>query len=295
MKVISQILPEIELQIKNYSKNIHSYIQEVVNTIENHLGNGSIQAIILFGSLAYGDPAKISDIDLLILIRDGFSNRDIRKLEPHLEKLEIIFNLAPTPKRIDQYLLRALNFTTGMFKSYFICQLSAWKNQKFTKIFRTAPLFSEILAPKHLVIESVKKRAKIIWAKKHVNPLKLQKLKISRFELIKSLAMCSIMAIGSTFLLIIDEKYVKYQLEAFKWAYRASHYYLFQTIVDFPSISKDLNQIGYHSKTFHRFLQLRHNPKIDLIFTLHLLLEILKIHIFSLKNKKIQLNNQNIL
>ena len=76
MKVTPQILPEIELQIRNYSKNIHSYIQEVVNTIENHLGNGSIQAIILFGSLAYGDPTKISDIDLLILIRDEFSNRD---------------------------------------------------------------------------------------------------------------------------------------------------------------------------------------------------------------------------
>ncbi len=81
----------INLQISHLPKKIQAYIKEIVGTTEALLGRDSISAVLLFGSAVYSlnQFDKISDVDLLVIVKDSISNHKIKEIRPILTGIVI--------------------------------------------------------------------------------------------------------------------------------------------------------------------------------------------------------------
>ena len=72
--------------LKNMNHELSGELNQVVQNIRNKI---SVKQIILFGSYAYGNPRKDSDIDLCVITEDGR-----RKIEIILDIQESVYKTA---------------------------------------------------------------------------------------------------------------------------------------------------------------------------------------------------------
>lgn len=290
-RIVSQIFASIdesvasEIRFPHQKRNIQDYIQEIIATAEALLGKNSIEAVALFGSAIYDVMTHHSDIDLLIIVSNSISKKEIRRIEPFLGAIEIKHNFAVEEKRLDSRITHVVNEITGMFCSHFICRLEDWNNQKFSHIFNTSPLVTKLLAPEHIVLESMKKSAQILYGKIELNE-KFERF--SPFQLIKSLIMCLILAISSIFILPINYENMKYCLEAYKWSLRSCCYYLYHEAWPLHDVVHLYKRSSILNGFLLNFLYLRKHPWLDLRFALRLPWQIIKLHILTMKYKRCQ-------
>lgn len=57
-------------------------IRQIVDRVKEHLANlypGRIKRVILYGSHARGEPARDSDVDLLVLVDESLNPSEVRK------------------------------------------------------------------------------------------------------------------------------------------------------------------------------------------------------------------------
>jgi predicted nucleotidyltransferase len=95
--------------MSNVPKNIENIIQDVINGINNLLGD-RVKKIILYGSYARGDYNKNSDIDIMILTDCNFEEielyRDVISDFVYDIELETGYIISPVIKNIDKYTSR---------------------------------------------------------------------------------------------------------------------------------------------------------------------------------------------
>ena len=274
------------LQISHLSQKIQSYIREIVGTTEALLGKNSIYAVMLFGSASNSQNTKISDVDLMVIVKDSINERRIKEISPILTGIVIKHRYRNYSNVWHAKMLHIIEKSTGMFCSYFITRISSWNENNFTKIFSTNPILTHLLAPHKIVLDSMKQGTTVLYQKinEEIN-LKPIRDSYPKTQLIKSLILNLMMSLGTLFILFLSKKNVKYMLEAIKWSIRSCDFYLDEVINPLSIIVKKYQKLGIKGEFLQKFLELRKNPARDLIFCLKVPYNVLKIHLITLKKK----------
>jgi predicted nucleotidyltransferase len=268
------------LNLRGLSDHVTHYIQDVVYLMEKRLGKGLIHGVILFGSVVQNQTVNHSDVDLLLLVDNNVNSQQISQIRGWISAVEIKHGYAEYPQNIFAQILRIVEASTGMYRSHFIARIEDWNLGRFTEIFNTNWLFTKLLAPENLVLNSVIMGSRIIYGPttllSHIFP-------ISHFEIIKSFLMTFIIAISVLVILPLNPIYMKYALEALKWAFRAGYFYLFGKSDQFNLILQKFRSLGISSNDIDKFFVLRQNIHRDYPFAFTILWLILKIHILCLR------------
>jgi predicted nucleotidyltransferase len=244
------------------------------------LGKGTVTAVAMFGSATYDTLTHHSDIDLLIVVSNQISNRQIRKIEPILKAIEIKHNFALHEKRLDKRITQVIDRMTGMFCSHFICRREAWNRQKFSQIFNVSGLLSRILAPNRIVLDSMKSGARLLYGDLNLEP---NTWNYPKTQLIKSLNLTFLLSLGTIFLLPLNKTYMCYALEAYKWSLRSCCYFLFREAWPLSNIVSLFKKYEITNGFLDRFLFLRKHCILDWKFALKLPWKIIKLHITTIK------------
>jgi len=294
-EVDNRIKNEIKSQLENLSTQSRNYINDIVVLINKEIGINKILSIILFGSqrAASKEFTEVSDCDLLIIFKDRVSNRHIREIEKYFIALEIKHNFREFNFKLVNKLLSVVQQTTGMFISHFLTKRKYWEDAKFHKIFNVNKFFSKLFAPRKIVLCSVIDNSNILYGK-DLRDITLKRVSIPPFDMIKSTAMNLMISLFSIIIIPFKKlKPMKYQLEAVKWALRASNYYSFEDSEPLEKLVKRFMLLEKmtinkrHARMFYkRFLDLRKEPRMDIGFMLRCPLRILKIHVKGILFKK---------
>lgn len=292
-RIFSRVFPNpnqsvcASLELTRYPLRVQNYIRETIGTTEAFLGKGCIDSVILFGSTAQCQCEAISDVDLLIIVKNNITDERLKKLEPILKALEI-------KHEYDQYstnwvtaILHVVEKTTGMFVSHFVCQREKWEKNEFSLVFNTNRLMTFFLAPEKLVFESMKDGAVALYgnALDSYKPVKT----FSFMQLFKSLMMDLTISIGTLAILVLRRKNIKYALESFKWALRSGYTYMYKKTGRVHEIAKKFVQLGLNKIYMKKFLFLRHqlDANLDYQFAFLLPYYILKVHVLSFAYRKV--------
>ena len=294
----NNILKEIHSKTECMNTQSKNYINDAVAIIKREIGIDGIVSIILFGSQLYlnenqNESTKISDCDLLIIFKDRVSNNLIRKVDRYFVALEYKHNFRKENTNLVNCIVSFINQTTGMFVSHFLTKRKHWENGIFHKIFNVNKIISNILAPKKIVLCSVLINSDILYGLDLREGVKTG-IKISLLDMIKSICMNLIISFFVIPLSLLKSfNSPKYQLEAVKWALKASNYYVFDDsksldaiIKRFISLEKSDRNKRRAEKFYRKFLNLRKNPSLDLGFTLQSPFRIIKIHLLGIQRAR---------
>lgn len=287
---------EIKEHTHDLAPQSRDYIRDVVKIVQRKVRLSKILSIIIFGSQRkeQKENTPISDCDLLIIFEDSVTNWLIRQMEKYLISLEIRHDFRDYNNSFLKKVLGVIQQTTGMFVSNFLTRKNYWEDAKFSRIFQVNIFFSKLFAPRKIVLSSVIDNSNVLYGK-DLRDIVKEKIHIPPVEIIKSTIMNLMISLFSIFITPFKSlDPMKYQLEAVKWALRASNYYSFkdskslEVICDrFMKLEKN-RYFRRHSQMFYRrFLNLRKHPRIDIGFLLRCPFRILKIHIKGIYFSKI--------
>jgi hypothetical protein len=296
IEINRRIKSEIESKLKDIQKRPRDYINDIVVLINREIGINKILSIILFGSqrtVHEMENTAVSDCDLLIIFKDRVSNRHIREIEKYFIALEIKHNFRELDDKFTKKLLAVLQSSTGIFISHFLTKRKYFEAATFHKIFGVNKFFSRFFAPRTIVLASVIDNSSILYGE-DLRDIVKKKIKIPTFDMVKSATMNLIISLFSIAILPFRSlKSVKYQLEAIKWALRASNYYSFEDSISLEKITDRFSTYVNPEKVrnakdfFKEFIELRKNPKKDIYFMLKSPVRIIKIHLKGILFKKI--------
>ncbi|MBD3353280.1 MAG: hypothetical protein GF364_17500 [Candidatus Lokiarchaeota archaeon] len=275
-------------KIVDLPEEICPYLHDINRMIQSQIGFENIYTIILFGSYAREDHTKNSDIDLLIVIKDQFFSEHSKSFREKLEKISLGIELKHGLKfQRTGYITAVLNVvekTTGMFVSHFICSKSDWENQIFHKIFNVNHFLSSLIAPGDIVLKNMSKSYMILYKEQKTPDIKQS---ISFIQLLKSLIMTELIAVGSIVIFPLWNNIVKYSLESFKWSIRNSYLYLFDKHASMKSMRNFFTKTAISQGFFDKFLRLRHKFERDVKFALRCPFEIIKTYFAAIRYKKV--------
>ena len=265
-----------------------AYIVELVHACEKLFGKEAINQVLLFGSLANAHlhPAQSfenSDVDLIIIFSDSHvSHHQIHQREDIFKAIEIKYELAKYPYSIVSKILRVVEKTTGMYTSHFLCLQSDWDKRNFSKIFSTYRIFTKILAPINLVLDSVKSNTFTIYKNGVLDASSHGKnTSYSSLEVLKSTIMNLILYFGGITMLPFGPHNFRYILESYKWSLRASYFIIFKKQDPLPKIVEFFKKEGIRPDTLKRLCHHRNSKKPSLLdwrFIIKVPGEIIKIH-----------------
>lgn len=278
--------------INNQSSN---YIRDIITLINKEIGINKILSILLFGSQRVKNEtsSKLSDCDLLIIFKDRVSNHHIKEMEKYFFALEIKHKFREFSKHISKKVLGVINQTTGIFVSHFLTKRKYWEDTIFHKIFRVNKVFSYIFAPRNIVLGNILINSSILYGddlREDIRP----KIQITIQEMFRSTVMnlmISLFSLAISFLKNLNSP--KYQLEAIKWALKASNYYCFRDSVNLNKITERF--ISFErpksqkkaTRFFSKFLELRKFPRNNMNFMIRCPIRIIKIHTKAILFKKL--------
>ncbi|MHA2281255.1 MAG: hypothetical protein ACXAC5_10415 [Promethearchaeota archaeon] len=295
----------LEENLNGINQQSRNYIKDIITLINKEVGINKVLSIILFGSqrAQCSDSTAVSDCDLLIIFKDRVSNHHIREMEKYFIALEFKHNFRKFSKKLSKKILGVISQTTGIFVSHFLTKKKYWEGGNFHKIFRVNRVFSAAFAPRNIVLGNVLSNSTNLYGDDLRSKLK-PKIQITFLEMIKS----TIMNLMISFFSIIISLFrkldpTKYQLEAIKWALKASNFYCFRDAEDlgvikerFISFEKPRSQ-KRAEKFYTKFMNLRKAPLDDMNFMLRCPIRIIKIHLKAITHHKLvnrRLNSQNL-
>ncbi len=273
----------MESDFRSLPPGVRKYLGEAFSLLFSYLGERSVVGLYLFGSALGGEFSASSDFDFLVVLGDGVTVKQIERVKSLLEGLEIKHGLREEKFSILGKVLRAIERSTGMFESHFVCRKKDLLRADFPRIFNTSPLMSKLLAPSPIVLGSVLSRIKRLYGEDLHQKVAIPKA--TPFTIIKSLAMNLLLSLFSLILYPFSSRANKYEMEAAKWSIMASYYYLKKRGYTLTQAAKHFTKLGISKTYLKRLLQLRNNYHNDIHFGLATPLQILKIHTKTLKQK----------
>jgi len=182
-----------------------------------------------------------------------------------------------------------------MFVSHFLTKKTYFERGIFHKIFSVNKILSDIFAPKKIILSSVVDNSSVLWGE-DLRELVKDKVEIEPYDMIKSITMNLLISLLSILFSPLKVFKSKYQLEAVKWALRASNYYAFEDSISLETIIRRFTLIekskGYKRRAirfYTRFLELRKDPHTDINFSLRCPFRIIKIHLKGILFKKMMI------
>ncbi|MFQ5978176.1 MAG: nucleotidyltransferase domain-containing protein [Candidatus Heimdallarchaeota archaeon] len=182
-----------------------------------------VSSIILFGSYATKQNKQISDLDLLIVMKDSVDRETLHKISRNLRWLEQAVGLVKPPKGSER-VLRAIEVKTGMFVCHFLCRRRDFINWRFARVFSLSRFFAKLLAPGDLVRMGFQASAITIVGEDLLSKIPHQKPRPT--QLLKSCSMNLLHAMGSLLIGILSSRATIYSMEAVKWSLFSSYTYI---------------------------------------------------------------------
>ncbi len=195
-------------------KRANNYLQSLLKI--SRLFRDDIQSVILFGSHARNMQTPLSDVDVLLVLKQR-DKRIISQLTALLRELEFKFEYAKKPNNILENFLNYLNIATGMFRSWFICSIDVLVYNDFAKITGTNKLIGKIFVPSKLILYNIKNEGRVIYGEsdflnKIPGVLKDEPQPIRSFILNEIISVCALVIAPFT------NMSLNYSLEAIKWS-----------------------------------------------------------------------------
>ncbi|MFX0001687.1 MAG: hypothetical protein ACFE9Q_13605 [Candidatus Hodarchaeota archaeon] len=286
----------ISNKLNGINKQSRNYIKDIIKLINREVGVNKVLSILLFGSQrakSSEEVTKVSDCDLLVIFKNRVSNRHIKEIEKYFIALEIKHNFREYSKNLSKKILGVVNQTTGIFMSHFLTKKKYWEDVIFHKIFRVNKVFSSIFAPRNIVLGNILINSSILYGedlREDIRP----NIQITFQEMFRSTVMnlmICLFSLAISFLRNLNP--TKYQLEAIKWALKASNYYCYRDSKDLKNITKRFilfekpKSQQKAQKFFSEFLQLRRMPRNNMNFMIRCPLRIVKIHAKAITFKKL--------
>lgn len=284
----------IEENLRDINEQSRNYIKDILILVNKEIGINKILSMILFGSQrAKSEVTEVSDCDLLIIFKDRVSNHHIKEIEKYFIALEIKHKFREYNTKLTKKILGVIQQTTGIFVSHFLTKRKYWEEGNFHKIFRVNKVFSAAFAPRNIVLGNVLSNSTTLYGDDLRDKLR-SKLRITFIEMIKS----TIMNLMISFFSIIISLFrkldpTKYQLEAIKWALKASNFYCYRDAKTLETITKRF--ISFEKPRFQKraqrfyskFINLRKAPHEDMNFMLRCPIRIVRIHLKAIAYQKL--------
>ncbi len=257
-----------------------SYLHDVIQLLENFLKNRLI-SIIIFGSLVKGYSTKVSDADILIIISNDCTKKEVSYLHRLMMSYEIKYHYLIPPKGIVSRILYSVDKSTGMFISHFITREKDFLKGSFAKTFQVNRFLAKVLAPNEIVYGSVICRAQILYGEDLIRKAKVPN--VSSIQLFKNLLMNTFTSFAALFIYPLTKRATLYEMESAKWGFLGAYYYIHHDSPPLPT----LLQFFLDQKISTRYLKiwaaLRKNYKQDPRFGLLTPINLLKMHLAVLK------------
>jgi len=284
----------IEENLRDINEQSRNYIKDILILVNKEIGINKIVSMILFGSQrAKSEVTEVSDCDLLIIFKDRVSNHHIKEIEKYFIALEIKHKFREYNTKLTKKILGVIQLTTGIFVSHFLTKRKYWEEGNFHKIFRVNRVFSAAFAPRNIVLGNVLSNSTTLYGDDLRDNLR-SKLQITFIEMIKS----TIMNLMISFFSIVISLFrkldpTKYQLEAIKWALKASNFYCYRDAETLETITKRF--ISFEKPRFQKraqrfyskFINLRKSPLEDMNFMLRCPIRIVRIHLKAIAYQKL--------
>ena len=284
----------MEENLRDINEQSRNYIKDILTLVNKEIGINKILSMILFGSQrAKSEVTEVSDCDLLIIFKDRVSNHHIKEIEKYFIALKIKHKFREYNTKLTRKILGVIQQTTGIFVSHFLTKRKYWEEGNFHKIFRVNRVFSAAFAPRNIVLGNVLSNSTTLYGDDLRDKLR-SKLRITFIEMIKS----TIMNLMISFFSIIISLFrkldpTKYQLEAIKWALKASNFYCYRDAETLETITKRF--ISFERPRFQKraqrfyskFIHLRKAPLEDMNFMLRCPLRIVRIHLKAIAYQKL--------
>lgn len=265
---------------------VHNYLSDVLRLAARHFGENHIISGVLFGSHAKKQASVVSDCDTLIVVDNSVKRSQIRKARPDFYALEIKYSFNEKKEKFIGGILRSVEATTGMFKSFFICKEKDIDRQDFARMFSLNYFFAKILAPSKLVLGSLGKSAKVFYGEDLIN--KINNIDPPAGHFLKNLATTILISLSSSLIMPVTPKRdARYHLEAIKWALNGGYFYLFKSSPTLSKILRTFIKLKIIPLKFaQRFQFLRKTPRLNPMFALQSLYHIIRIHTKSFGLRK---------
>ncbi|MHA1230744.1 MAG: nucleotidyltransferase domain-containing protein [Candidatus Helarchaeota archaeon] len=259
---------------KSYVVNIFRYLKQ------NY--KDKIISMMVFGSSLTGELCETSDCDLICVMDDKTSRKEIKTIRKKAKEIAIKYGFFNRPNGFIERVLHIMDSSTGMFISLFVCKKNDFINLRFSRMFNVNALVAWLLAPKNLVIGTVLNRSKHIYGENLLETVKKPK----RFfiQLIKNMVLNLLVSLVSFIIYPFSPKATKYELESLKWSMLSSYYYINGTRPSMNKICYYFISKGISKKYIANFKKLRDGFHQDVMFGLRTPFEIIRIHILGLKN-----------
>ncbi|MEX2718376.1 MAG: hypothetical protein Q6353_010140 [Candidatus Sigynarchaeum springense] len=275
-----------------------AYIKRVIKVLDKYIPS-TCYALFLFGSLSQAmDNADCvdgtSDVDLLVIVKDEVAGR-ARKALPELNALQrILPNNVVSRRGIVATILEVIERQTGMHESIFMSKEQDFKAARFASIFKTNKILSRLLAPTSIVFGSALCHMTLVHGNGAMeNSVRAMQSTTRRkkdllLDLVKSLLMNVILAMGAIVLLPLTKQATRYAVEAVKWSMYAATYSMVGERPPKPSQQRFFSKLGVNAAILGRWVQLSRHYVPDLKFTLATPWNVIKIHALGFKIKKIR-------
>ncbi|TFG04881.1 MAG: nucleotidyltransferase domain-containing protein [Promethearchaeota archaeon] len=266
----------------NLPERARFYLHKLIQVLEKTLGD-RVHSIIMFGSLVKGYATKVSDADILIIVSDDCTKREITFLNRLIMAFEVKFKYLIPPRGIVSQILYSVDKSTGMFISHFIVRKKDFINGNFAKTFQVNRLVAKVLAPNEIVYGSVLCRAKVVFGHDLISERIFSKVR--RTQLLKSILMNLVTSLLALCIFPITKRATLYEMESAKWSMLAAYYYVKHDSPQLPILLKYFIERDISANYVKRWMSLRSFYQPDFKFGMLTPLNILKIHIGALKQK----------
>lgn len=263
-------------------KRANAYLQNVTLFLEKYLKDRLI-SIIIFGSLVKGYSTEVSDADILIIVSDDCTNKEINYLHRLIMAYEIKHQYLIPPKGIISRILYSVDKSTGMFISHFITRKKDFLEGDFAKTFQVNKLLAKVLAPNEIVYGSVVCRAKVLYGQDIIKKAKFPNVPMT--QLLKSILMNIVTSLFTLFIYPLTKRATLYEMETAKWSLLAAYYYVKHDSPSLPVLLKFFLDRNISTKYIKTWIALRNKYQQDSKFALLTPWNILKIHTAVIKQR----------
>jgi predicted nucleotidyltransferase len=236
----------------------NSYLKSVLSIAEK---TGAVVSVLIFGSFAKGGFSERSDVDLLVVVSDDCRQETIGQLESVLERQAAGFGFGRTSKSVVDKFLSALMSQTGIFESGFVTRRSDFLRSDFTKIFSTNKILTSLIAPKDIVIAGMLSRARTVFGEDLL--VVRTPVAIGSGQLLRSLVMNSLLAVGALLISPLTDKSTDLSLEAVKWSLFSTYYLAYGDSPGIDRIAERFISSGILPGVMRRMLSLRESRASD--------------------------------
>jgi predicted nucleotidyltransferase len=276
------IMSENYINSLNLTGRATNYLQDVTKLLENSL-HDRLLSIIIFGSLVKGYATEESDADILIVLSDDCSKKEIQHLHQLINAYEVKYKYLIPPKGIISRILYSIDKSTGMFISHFIARKKDFLKGSFAKTFQVNKLLAMVLAPNQIVYGSVLCRAKMVYGANIIKESKIPNVPMT--QLLKSIMMNAVTSLFTLLIYPLTKRATLYEMETAKWSFLASYYYLKHDSPGLPILLKFFQDRNITPNYLKEWVQLRNAYHQDPKFGLLTPLNILRIHLGVLKTR----------